>query len=79
MLKASKDYRFINDESSLVSLIDNIDEHLGKTLALGAMLTVDNIFSMNRELVDHYFGHIRDELWEIRMAWKQLTERIIIN
>lgn len=61
---------------SLVSLVDDIDEHLGKSLALGAMLTLDNVYSVDKYLMEHYFWQIKDELWHIKQAWQKLNDRI---
>lgn len=60
------------EQLSLVSLVDGMNEHMGKSLALGALLTKENMFSIDQELVEHYFLQIKDELWAIKLIWKGL-------
>lgn len=58
---------------SLVSLVDGMNEHVGRSLALGALLTKENMLSINQELIEHYFLQIKDELWAIKLTWQALN------
>ncbi len=72
--------RLINLKSSiphLIRLLDAIDEHLGKSLALSAMLTLDDVFSLDHDRLAHYFWLLNDELWEINAAWQPLSEQLL--
>lgn len=65
-----------SDRHNLIRLVDDIDEHLGKSMALGALLTLDNVFSIDKNLLEHFFWQIKDELWHIKQAWLQLNDKI---
>lgn len=65
-----------NFSETKISLVDDISDHLNKSLALSALLTLDNISSINQDLVEYYFAQIKDELWETREAWQKLSEKL---